>query len=302
MTDAAPTVERKRFIDPSLHRITQYSSVRNFVDADAIPAGYNVIHEGGLPIDIQVNDRGHDATIVSLHGAVTPDHRLPYMAGQAVTREVAANRIFISDASLMLDPKLNLAWFAGSARLRLQLALPAIIKRIVADRPEVKRLIFFGSSGGGFASLFYASRFPGSIAVVSNPQTAIGRYIPAAVENYVRVAFDGTSNNPISRLPFDVVDDVVPIYAHAVDVTVLYAQNSTDAMHVTGHARPFFESLHPDNRAWWYASSAWGAGHVAPPKEVFTEMLHAAVATDVGSAAEAMGFQRARGVDDLRLK
>ena len=301
MTDPAPVAERRRFIDPSLHRITQHASVRNFVNAAEIPAGYNVIHEGGLPIDIQVNDRGHDVTIVSLHGAVTPEYRLPYMAGQSVTREVAANRIFISDPSLMLDPLLNLAWFAGSARLRLQLALPAIIERILADRPEVKRLVFFGSSGGGFASLFYASRFPGSIAVVSNPQTAIGRYVPAAVDNYVRVAFDGASNNPISRLPFDIVDDVVPLYARAVDTTVLYAQNSTDSMHVAGHVRPFFDSLHPENRVWWLTSGEWGAGHVAPPKEVFTAMLHAAAAPDVISAAESMGFERARGVADLRL-
>lgn len=302
MTDAAAKPERQRFIDPSLHRITQHPSVRSFLQASEIPPGYNVIREGGLPIDIQVNDRGHDVTIVSLHGAVTPQYRLPYMAGQTVTKDVAANRIFISDPSLILDPLLNLAWFAGSASLRLQLALPAVLERILADRPEVKRLVFFGSSGGGFASLFYASRFPGSVAVVSNPQTAIGRYVPSAVEKYVRVAFGGESSRPISRLPLDVVDDVVPIYAEHVDTTVLYAQNSTDDMHVRGHAQPFFETLHPENRVWWLSSSSWGAGHVAPPKEVFTAMLRAAAAPALIPEAEAMGFERARGVADLRLR
>ncbi|SDS35232.1 hypothetical protein SAMN04489719_2124 [Agrococcus carbonis] len=266
-----------------------------------MPPGYNVVRDGGLPIDLQVNDRGYDVTIVSLHGAVTPDFRLPYMAGQGVTKDIPANRIFISDPSLMLDPGLNLAWFAGSSRQRVQSALQAILQRIIDDRPEVRRWIFFGSSGGGFASLFFASRFPGSYAVVSNPQTSIAKYSAAAVENYARIAFGIEGANPITRIPIDVIDDLVSVYRRPVDTTVLYAQNAADHFHLVNHAAPFFEALHPENRVWWLRGEDWGAGHTAPPKTIFEAILRAAVDPDVIGSAERLGFVRASSVRDLGM-
>lgn len=299
---AGGATARHRFIDPSLHRITEYGSVRAFVRAAFIPPGYNIVRDGGLPIDIQVNDRGHDVTIVSLHGAVTPDFKLPYMAGQGVTRELPANRVFISDPSLMLDAKLNLAWFAGSARQRVQPALTAILARIMADRPHVRRWIFFGSSGGGFASLFYASRFPGSIAVVSNPQTSIAKYSSEAVENYARIAFGIEGADPVARFPVDVVDDLVDVYSRPVDTTILYAQNVEDRFHITNHAAPFLEALHPDNCVWWLNGEGWGAGHAAPPKDAFVEMLRAAVAPEPITSAKAVGFSRVRRMRDTGLR
>ena len=287
-----PVLARPRHIDGSKHKISHHASVHRFLDLEEISPGFNVIQDGGIPIDVQINDRGHPTTVVTFHPAAPPDVTLPFLIGQGVTRDLPVNRIYVSDPTLALSPRLNLGWFAGSATQRFQPAFTAILGKILSLRPEVKRVVFFGPSGGGFASLYFASQFPGSFAVALNPQTSIARYLPAAVERYAEVAFGITGEDPIRQLPVDVVHDLTGLYSQPVDATILYAQNLTDGRHVSQHAVPFFERLHPDNRAWWLASDDWGEGHVAPPTSLTTEILRAVTAAEPEAEAEQLGFRR----------
>ena len=289
---AKPVLARPRHIDGSKHRISHHSSVGRFLDLDEISPGFNVIQDGGIPIDVQISDRGHSTTVVTFHAAAPPDVTLPFLVGQGVTRDLPVNRIYVSDPTLALSPRLNLGWFAGSMTQRFQPAFTAILRKILSLRPEVERVVFFGPSGGGFASLYFAAQFPGSFAVALNPQTSIARYLPAAVERYAEVAFGITGRDPIGQLPVDVVHDLTGLYSRPVDATVLYAQNLTDDRHVSQHAVPFFDRLHPANRAWWLGSDGWGEGDVAPPTSLTTEILRAVTAAEPEAEAEQLGFRR----------
>jgi len=199
------------------------------------------------------------------------------------------NRIFISDPSLLISPTLNLAWYAGNSKQRLQQILQDIIAKVVSAFGSEK-LVFFGTSGGGFASLYYSSQFPGSLAIVANPQTNIARYEPEPVANFAETCFEVSGPDAMERLPHSVTTDLVKVYSKPVDNTVAYMQNSTDAFHIQGHRDPFVENLHYSNSVFELMGDDWGAGHAAPPKALITDVLNVAAGDDWVGGLKGLGF------------
>ena len=280
---------RARNIDPKVHAITGYPSIGAFLGAREIKGGYHVIDHGGLPIDVLVQNRGHKTTAVFLHGAVRPEYRLPMIAGLGVSREVDVNRIFISDPSLIISPTMNLGWYAGNSKQRLQQILQDIIAKIVWSFGSEK-LVFFGTSGGGFASLYYSSQFPGSLAIVANPQTDIAKYEPIPVANYAETCFEVSGSDAMERLPHSVTTDLVKVYSKPVENTVAYMQNSTDKFHIERHRNPFVENLHYSNAVFELMGDDWGDGHAAPPKTLITDVLNVAASDDWTAGLKGLGF------------
>src|SRR5690606_3863647 len=88
------------------------------------------------------------------------------------------------------------------------------------------RLIFWGGSGGGFASLYLSAIFPGSTAFVWNPQTSILKYEQEAVEQYGKTCFGCEELEDLqTALDGRVISDVASAYLHAEN-TVIYLQNA----------------------------------------------------------------------------
>lgn len=227
---------------------------------------------GDIPVDLRYDDRGSDTTIVFFHAAITKAvRRYPVFSGSTFSEGIDANRLFISDPSLYVDSRIRLGWYAGNVRQpNLQDALTEIIAKF--DGPN-RRLIFFGASGGGFASLYFSSRFPGSTAIPVNPQTTIGAYVPVIVNRYLNYAWGGSS---ITDLP--VCTDVVDVYSRPVDNSVLYIQNSGDGDHMDHHYSPFMDALPEGHRVEPVLIDA-GEGHVPPKRPVLTQILKDAVRT-----------------------
>ncbi|MFE1083464.1 hypothetical protein [Brevibacterium sediminis] len=223
-----------------------------------------------VPIDLRFDDRGFDTTVVFFHAAITKAvRRYPVFSGSTFSEDIAANRLFISDPSLYVDSRIKLGWYAGSSRQpKLQDALTEIISRF--DDPD-HRLVFFGASGGGFASLYYATHFPGSIAVPVNPQTTIRNYVPVIVNRYLTCAWDGL---PVDELP--VCTDVIELYRRPVANSVIYVQNSGDSGHMDQHYSPFMNALPVDHSVEPYIIDA-GEGHVPPKRQVLARILGDAV-------------------------
>lgn len=283
-----PCPSRPRNVDPTVHNITKYASVDLFLKKDTIPPGYQVITENGLPIDVICQNRGSDTTVVFFQGAVDKTWTLPAFGGMGVSKDVPVNRVFISDPSLVLTDRLNLGWFVGNTRMNTQQVLLSIIRHIVEVWGD-HRLVFFGASGGGFASLFFSAHFPGSLAIVSNPQTDVDKYERPAVQRFAEVCYGVTGDDPMSRLPDDVTTNLVDLYRTPRGNTVAYMQNSTDYAHVEDHMNPFIAAAHPENRI-FLLSENWGEGHVAPPKDVHVQALTVASGEDWAAGLQRMGF------------
>lgn len=270
----------------------EYENVDAFLAATELPDGLHTIRGEVAPLDFYARIKPGRPLIISFHGNQprNAEVKLPVFTALNVTKDLDASLIAVSDPTLHLQPDLKLAWFAGCEGLDLQKLLPPILDRII-EISGASDVIFFGGSGGGFASLYYSAGVADSIALVWNPQTDIVRYNPPHVAEYARAAFGlETYEAAAAKLGSRIVANLATAYAGGRDNMILYLQNNSDG-HVAGHMRPFLASLGADveplqkgaringvvaDNVWLYLDD-WGEGHVPPPAPRLSALLAAIV-------------------------
>ena len=261
--------------------MSEFSTVTDFLNTKTVRPGIATIYSGGLPIDLLVSPGASDTTIFFFHGAIERHFTLPVLSGLGISGGLEANRVFISDPSLVLDDELMLSWYTGNHRQPdLQQVLVSVFEKILGSLGS-DRAVFFGGSGGGFASLFFASHFQNSLALIFNPQTNIAKYSERAVREFATKAFhaERTGGNVLSQLPSDVVVDVCELYRAATGTKIAYLQNANDEDHLQSHLLPFTQAIHPDTE-FLLLQEPWQDGHFPPPKELLSELLNLAVSSD----------------------
>lgn len=274
-------MERKRVIDRDVHQVSEFPSLTAFLNSVSVQPGILTIHDGDLPIDLLVSPGSSDTTICFFHGAIEKDFVLPVLSGMGISGGLEANRVFVSDPSLLLDESLLLSWYAGNLHQPdLQRNLTAVFSKIF-EMLGSKRVIFFGGSGGGFASLYFASQITNSLAVVFNPQTNIARYSQQAVRDFAEKSFQLEPGHdvPLAKLPETVTTNVCDLYKMASKTQVAYIQNLKDETHIKSHFLPFLQSVHSETEVLLLARS-WREGHSPPPKELLAQVLDSVVSAD----------------------
>lgn len=268
--------------------VTAELFVREFRNVD--PAQPVMVDVGGaMPLAIKGQaSPGAKSLVVQFHGAIDRTKRkTPAFLDMRPGLGRHAHQISIADPSLELSPDLTNAWFAGSRQMPLQKLLPKLIQSLVTEL-DIERVIFFGSSGGGFAALFYSWHFPGSIAVVSAPQTNIRAYYPGRRKGYFETCW-GKDSADIRDFCFDLRE----LYREKVPNTVVYLQSQLDTHHYAKHLMPLIASLPSDGYERFVTkTSYWGRRNHsgAVPAGEFNLWVKAAVAsdeTDVQSIVEA---------------
>lgn len=265
---------RERTIDTAVH--TQYRSLSEFQSVSDHPPGILTVMHRGVPIDVWNDRRGFDTTTVFFHATLDKSRsRFPAFTGERISETLPTNRIFVSDPSLYLDDELWLAWYAGNHRQpKLQSAITSILRALI---PRNESVVTFGSSGGGFAALYYASRLPQSTAVPVNPQTNLASYLPSAVERYGRLAWrvgSGGGTDVLSAIP--ATTDLVKRFRRPNPCKVFYVQNKNDRSHVTRQFDPFMKAL-PNSHYVYPLVLEGEGGHVPPPKRQVRAILASAI-------------------------
>lgn len=252
---------------------TEYPSLASFLNGEQYAPGTLTINHRGLPIDVYYDPRDYPATTVFFNAAITnPKLSYPFFSGAGISEDLPTNRIHIHDPSLYMDARLKLAWYAGSRRQSdLQSAISQVLRALVSDD---HRIVTSGSSGGGFAAMYYATKFRHATAVPVNPQTNVARYNPQIVARYAELAWGVTGSDPTARIPAEL--DLGEVYSQRVPNRTWYVQNTGDIGHLAGHMRPFLDVVHEDNDVETILVDA-GSGHVPPPKSLIIEVLAAAV-------------------------
>lgn len=150
----------------------------------------------------------------------------------------------IGDPTLELDDEMCLGWCLGSRNDCAADQLVEFITKFAAAKGiPAEKIVFWGSSAGGFAALALASRVPGSTAVAINAQTDALAYDMAYQVGLVRkFCFDDQTEEQIRAQ-----------YAHRVDMRVQWAdagtsrailvQNELDVHHYDVHFKPFWTAL-----------------------------------------------------------
>lgn len=300
-------------IDSAIHRrrpgtasepLTEFKSLTQFLGSEDIPSGRFSVEYGGLPVDFTYTDHGGETTVICFHGAVQTTVALPWHVGKTVVSEAGANWLAVSDPSLALGGGLKLAWYAGSRdQPELQQLITSVISH-VRTVTQTEHLIFFGTSGGGFAALEYSRRFPRSLALPVNPQTSIMRHRPSTVRLYTDTAWGGQS----LVLPTGgsrIESDQSAGYLASFPNTVAYVQNSWDEYHISHHLLPFLRTIR-NHQSLRLLLGAWGDPtkdkHVPPAKTSLVRIMEELVSAegDWPPALDRLGFSEDTNPETIR--
>ncbi|MBM6403507.1 hypothetical protein JQN72_04525 [Phycicoccus sp. CSK15P-2] len=230
----------------------------------------SVQHDDAPPLDALVDLIGADVTFVSFHAAVSRDGTtVPHFTGATLAAK-EANRILVSDPCLAEG--VLLAWFAGSTAVS-QTRIHEFVLRLV-ELSGARHVVFFGGSGGGFASLDIARHVPASTAVVANPQTNILNFHTRWWMPYAERCWgaQGDEAEVARLLRSRVTCDLAEVYGRTrPDVDVVYLQNRADEHHVTHHLQPFREAV--NGRRLRLVEGDWGPDHTRPPRDLIAGVV-----------------------------
>lgn len=219
--------------------------------------------------------------------------RLPSFSGYNLLEQIDASYVCVNDPTLYLSESLNLAWYLGAKEVPAQSIIVRALQKII-DQEKPKRIIFVGGSGGGFAAMYYASFFPGSLALPWNPQTDIFNFTPESVSAYLKCAwdFDGTTEQARLLLKDTLDTDLFGRFNQpGVLNYLLYLQNSSDYHHIEFHLKPFLANLNIRNpkrlitNGGAFGDSGFikildnGRGHIAPPFGYLVTLLRSLTQT-----------------------
>lgn len=251
-----------------------HHSISDFVQSHT-PNGSHAIRYGDGYLDLLIEDRSCATTLIMFHAAVLRNFdTLPMFVGRKITENIDANLIFVSDPSL--EYGINLGWFGGDLNRPLQSDLPTVISHVLSGFKHHQYLMLFGPSGGGFASLYYSSVFPGSLAIPMNPQTNIKLYRKADVQAYSDASWGGIA---VSDAQF--CSNVLPAYSNNIKNNVAYIQNLGDISHVEKYLVPLIEQLSRTNRPKvGLKLGQWGKGHRPAPGRVLVRLFRDAIASE----------------------
>lgn len=225
---------------------------------------------GDRPIPLKLRrERRAGAVVINFHGAVDRKTRkIPVFINFLPGLTGMAHQISVADPSVQEDGATNIAWYAGDAGFDAQAVLPAVFRGL-AEELGAARTLYFGTSGGGFAALYYAHRHPGSFAVAGNPQVAIERYhLGHAIRRYRTQCWPGlAADAPLTDVT---CADLAPLYAKGFDNTVIYVQSMGDRMHFENQMMHFVAGLSQADKRdrFLLHSDFWGRmGHIPVPRD-----------------------------------
>lgn len=200
----------------------------------------------------------------------------------------------IADPTLELHDDMRLGWYFGTDKHDATDELCSFIRRFaeILGIPEEK-IVFWGSSGGGFAALALASRIEGSTAVAINAQTDALSYQFARDVGMVRdLCFDGRSAVGIQQM-FGHRVNMGQAWVNNRNSRAILVQNKLDTHHYNCHYQPFWSALggnseggrSADGRhyAWLYEDTR---GHGSESEQMVPEILR--LIDDAGTASPEM--------------
>lgn len=262
-----------------------YESMSDFYSSYEGGSGAWKIKLDGVDLDLEINLKDPRLLIFFFTGAKPEERTLPFFSGKSLASTTDASSVFFSDPMLYKDDDIQLCWYSGDKLNRLQELYKELIVFLI-DKIGSKRSVFFGGSGGGFASLYYSREIENSLAIVWNPQIDISKYSAgrySVIDKYAAQCFD-CERDELSNF-IDV--DLAPLYKHGHKNYVIYLQNITDK-HVQRDMLPFVnnyclgELSKPKlnktgqtlvgDRILFHLTD-WSSGHTPPPRVALRYIL-----------------------------
>lgn len=244
---------------------------------------------GGENLDALLINKESDTLVVTFHGALDRSKfAIPRYERLKSTDEFPVSALYIADPALWRHDALQLSWFTGWKEFDLPRVLADWAVK-AAQSIGAARIVFTGSSGGGFAALQTSALVPGSLAVPFNPQTSVYGYLAngefwGAQRDYARAVWPELA--PQGQPPYTddwtitVSDRLSAIrrYAKPTLNHVLYVSNVND-FHHRDHYVPFSQSVATSPNAERVQLRAYEGSHAhnPPTPEVFRRYMQEAL-------------------------
>lgn len=244
-------------------------------------------------LDALLVNQKSDVLIVSCHGALPRQTtKLPRFERLRTFLNTSYSSIYFGDPTIHLSDKLGLAWYTGWKEIDVYPIIAEWVEK-AAHASGAKKIIFVGSSGGGFASLQISALIPESMAVPLNPQTAIWKYQPEGALGYARNYIKNVMPHLIPdggvkdlttdqdwSVPLGERASVIIRYEQPLRNYVYYAQNLNDVSHVTDHYQPFRAAVEhgPNSDRIQFFTYAGQHTHTSPKPDMFEEIMTNAIA------------------------
>ena len=187
-----------------------------------------------------------------------------------------AHCVALNDPTLFLNESMLGGWFQGTeSRFYMNDGVDFVAHLASQLGVAPNRILFYGSSAGGFSSLMMAGMLNGSTAIPDIPQTDLRKYhVKSKVNSLLQNCYGGLS-----------MEDVVASYSYRMSVVelykrieyipnIIYLQNCADTIHLQDHMLPFLEGVEEllprsGNQLvieMYSARTEKGDGHVSAPR------------------------------------
>ena len=191
----------------------------------------------------------NDYLMVAPNGAVDREKlNLPVFARWNYHSIFNSTILSISDPVLLLDDSLRIGWFAGTKSFDVADFTSKVVVEVAKQLGIASdRIIFWGSSSGGFASILLASKIDGASFVSINGQSKINDYYSGHVEDYRKVFDSESSIEQIIQdypLRWSILDALSESYDQSRATKGVVVQNTIDEMHYLKHYTPFCEKFY----------------------------------------------------------
>lgn len=205
-------------------------------------------------------------------GSVRGAKELPVFSRARWARNIFASSVYYFDPTIYLGD-CDLGWGYGTKDCwyleRIAMILEVILQKIHVQREKV---LYYGSSGGGFTSVMLASRLHGKATVV-NPQFFVEQYFPTSVNRMKQVVLaPGEELIPLRT-------DVTEYFRHTKYLPQIHLHQNRLASHdMSCQVEPFRKKLQMLTDQWesllreeYYEDEG---GHTAmPDKAVCLKMI-----------------------------
>lgn len=183
--------------------------------------------------------------VVMLSGSVNRSlKKPPVFQRSSWSDDINANVLSISEPALMESEDLTLGWSIGTYKLNYTQAFSNFIGNLISRFSLNKeRLLFFGSSAGGFSVIQLATYISPKLVLVNNPQINVFDYYKKHVDRLIYVGFPNLSVFDVKSRFLERFSIVERLKKRKLTFRLMYYQNVEDKFHYTNHLIPLLESL-----------------------------------------------------------
>lgn len=198
-----------------------------------------------LSLDFYAKLAPSDVLYVNLHGAMQPGPaRYPHFQRVESMRDRVQAFLSVADPTLQLGERqdFGIGWYTGGPGWDPITAVADVVRR-AQSAVGADRVMFIGSSAGGFASLRISTLFPGSMAFVMDPQTDVGAYYAGHRNRLFETCWPQWEEHNALAAHADRFDMCHLYSTRDPDNFVYYRQSTGDEWHARIHAQPFMNAV-----------------------------------------------------------